>query len=132
VTAWRYDFPSFEFFATGHFLPRVALRMTIQKASGREWSERNEDAMNENDPQMTSISKANNLQDVAEFWDTHSLTDFEDQIEEVDFEVRARRRRRITLEPEVYDLVSIQARVRGVAPETLVNVWIVERLREAA
>jgi hypothetical protein len=45
------------------------------------------------------------------------------------FEVRAKRRRRVTLEPEVYRRIEEQARARGIAPETLINVWLVERLQ---
>ena len=87
--------------------------------------------MSENDDtQPTSISKAGTLEEIAEFWDTHSLADHWDETQEADFEVRARRRRRVTLDPEVYAQLEIQARVRGVLPETLVNLWLGERLRE--
>lgn len=86
--------------------------------------------MNENETtQITSISKARTLDEIAEFWDTHSLADYWDQTEEVEFEVRATRRRRVTLAPEVYSRVEAQARVRGILPETLVNLWLAERLQ---
>ena len=39
-----------------------------------------------------SISKAKTLEDIAEFWDTHSLADYWDETREVEFEVRAKRR----------------------------------------
>ena len=66
------------------------------------------------------------IESAAEFWDTHSLADYEDQLQEVDIEVRARRRRRVTLAPEVWERVVSQARVRGISPETLVNLWLME------
>ena len=47
-----------------------------------------------------------------------------------EFEVRAKHRRRITLIPEIYEQVEVQARTRGVSPETLINLWVVERLKE--
>jgi hypothetical protein len=81
--------------------------------------------------QLTSISKASTLEEIADFWDTHSLADYWDQTYEVEFEVRAERRRRITIEPEVYARIEAQARVRGILPETLVNLWLVERLQQA-
>ncbi len=81
--------------------------------------------------QLSSISKAKSLEEIAEFWDTHSLDDFWDQTHEVQIEVRALRRRRVTLDPEVYEKVEAQALTRGVSPETLVNLWIVERLQDA-
>jgi hypothetical protein len=86
--------------------------------------------MNEpEDIPRTSISKARTLEEIADFWDTHSLDDYWDQTQEVAFEVRAQRRRRITLDPEVYARVEAQARTRGLLPETLVNLWIMERLQ---
>jgi len=83
-----------------------------------------------NDTQLTSISKASTLEEIAAFWDTHSLADYWDKTHEVEFEVRARHRRRVTLESEVYAQVEAQARARGISPETLVNRWLVERLQE--
>lgn len=81
------------------------------------------------DTQLTSISQARTLEEIADFWDTHSLADYWDQTNEVEFQVRARRRRRVTLDPEVYARVETRARVRGILPETLVNLWLVERLQ---
>lgn len=85
--------------------------------------------MNENkETQLTPISKARTLEEIAEFWDSHSLDDYWDQTNEVEFELRAKRRRRITLDPQVYAELEAQARTRGVLPETLVNLWLAERL----
>lgn len=89
--------------------------------------------MSENkDTQATSISKARTLEEIAEFWDTHSLDDYWDQTHEVEFEVRALRRRRVTLDPDIYARLEAQAQVRGLSPETLVNLWLAERLQEPA
>jgi len=84
------------------------------------------------DTSVTSISKARTPDEIADFWDSHSLADYWDQTHEVAFEVRAQRRRRVTLDPEVYERVAAEARVRGILPETLVNLWLVERLQETA
>lgn len=67
------------------------------------------------------------MEAAAEFWDTHSLADYEDQLQEVDVEVRAQQRRRVTLAPEVWEQVVSQARIRGISPETLANLWLMER-----
>ncbi len=80
---------------------------------------------------LTSISKASTIEEIADFWDTHSLADYWDQTHEVEFEVRAKRRRRVVLTPEVYQAVVSEARARGVLPETLVNLWLAERLQQA-
>jgi hypothetical protein len=82
------------------------------------------DESKERDPipeQFESIEAA------AEFWDRHSLADYGDQVREVEIEVRARRRWRITLAPEVWERVASEARIRGVSPETLANLWLMER-----
>ena len=82
------------------------------------------DASKDRDPipeQFESIEAA------ADFWDTHSLADYWDQVREVEIKVRARRRRRITLDPEVWERVANEARIRGVSPETLANLWLIER-----
>ena len=89
----------------------------------------NKHQMNESeDTQLTSISKARTLDEIADFWDTHSLADYWDQTHEVEFEVRAKRRHRVTLAPELYTRIEVQARIRGILPETLVNLWLAERL----
>ncbi len=81
---------------------------------------------------MTSISKATTLEEIADFWDAHSLADYWDQTYEVEFEVNAERRRRVTLDPEIYVKLETQARRRGLTLETLVNLWLFERLQQTA
>ncbi len=86
--------------------------------------------MNENKKtQPTSISKAETLEEIGEFWDTHSLDDYWEETREVEFEMRAAQRRRITVEPKIYEELEAEARVRGVVPETLVNLWLAEKLQ---
>ncbi len=79
--------------------------------------------------QLSSISQGETLEEIGEFWDTHSLDDYWDKTREVEFEVRAAQRRRVTLEPKIYKELEAQARVRGVVPETLVNLWLAEKLQ---
>ena len=91
-----------------------------------------ENAMTENkEVRLTTISQASSIEKIGEFWDAHSLDDYWDQTHEVEFDVRAERRRRITLDPEVYERLEAIARARGVLPETLVNLWVAERLQQA-
>jgi len=88
--------------------------------------------MNESEDQVTSISKARTIEAIGEFWDTHSLADYWDQTHEVEVEVRAERRRWVTIDPDVYAQVSSRARQRGLSTETVANLWLAERLRETA
>jgi hypothetical protein len=88
--------------------------------------------MSENkEVKKTDISNARTLEELADFWDSNSLADHWDDTEEVEFEVRAKRRRRITLSPDVFEKIEFQARLQGVLPETLVNVWLTEKLQKA-
>ncbi len=79
--------------------------------------------------QLSSISKAKTIEEISEFWDTHSLDDYWEETREVEFEIRAAQRRRVTLEPKIYKQLEAEARIRGVVPETLVNLWLAEKLQ---
>lgn len=80
------------------------------------------------DIQTSSISKAGTPEEIADFWDSHSLADHWDQTHEVEFELRAQRRCRISLDPEIYQRLEDLARTQGVTPETLINQWLSEHL----
>lgn len=84
--------------------------------------------MSEN--KTTNISKAQTIEEIADFWETHSLDDHWEQTEEAEFEIRANRRRRVTLSPDIYEKLKIQARIQGVFPETLINLWLAEHLEK--
>ncbi len=85
--------------------------------------------MSENkEAQLSSISQAQTVEEIGEFWDTHSLDEHWEETREVEFEVRAAQRRRVTVEPKIYQQLEAEARARGVVPETLVNLWLAEKL----
>lgn len=70
--------------------------------------------------------------EAAEFWDAHDLADYADQTQEVQFEVDLQRRTFLAaLEPELAKKMSTYAEQRGVSTETLVNVWLSEKLTAA-
>ena len=68
------------------------------------------------------------IEAAAEFWDTHSVADYLDEMTEVQIEVTAPRRRRVAIEPELWEKIAAQARAKGITVETLVNVWLAERV----
>ncbi len=87
--------------------------------------------MNEhNHPSKTSLSKTHTPEEAGAYWDHHSVADHWDQTHEVEFKIRAQRRHRITLDPEVYEQIEAKAHIRGIRPETLVNLWLKEHLQE--
>jgi hypothetical protein len=87
----------------------------------------------EESKQRDLIPEFRTLEEIAEFWDTHSTADYFDRTEEVRFEVDlGRERRPIYLLPELLEQLESQAQARGVSVETLANLWLVEKAHEAA
>lgn len=77
-----------------------------------------------NDTQHTSISKARTVEEIADFWDTHSLADYWDQTHEVEFEVRTKRRRRVTLFVQMPPLGYNQGELPHMAaPTCILTCW---------
>jgi hypothetical protein len=70
--------------------------------------------------------------EAAQFWDTHDLTDYWDQTREVKGKVDLRRRIFLTaLEPGLAKKLEACAKKEGVSTETLINVWLTERVTAA-
>ncbi|MGD2089556.1 MAG: CopG family antitoxin [Candidatus Aminicenantes bacterium] len=79
----------------------------------------------------SSISKASSYQEIGEFWSEHDLTDFWDQTKPVEFEVDIQSEKiYYPLERDLANEVSKIAQKRGVAAETLLNLWIKEKVIE--
>jgi CopG antitoxin of type II toxin-antitoxin system len=76
-----------------------------------------------NQPRPKSISE------LAEFWDTHDLTDFENELEEVAEPLFARRNG-ITVPLEKREVQAIEklAKANGVSTGELVRAWVVQKL----
>ncbi len=86
--------------------------------------------MNENDrDRRTGLSRATTPEEAGQFWDSHSLADHTQETAEVRFEVRAQRRHRLTLEPDLYTQLEGAARSRGLSPDALVKRWVTEKLQ---
>jgi hypothetical protein len=70
-----------------------------------------------------------NVAEAADFWDEHDLTDYWDLTREVDFEVDMQRRAFVTvLESELAKKLTACARQQGISTETLINVWLTEKI----
>jgi hypothetical protein len=71
----------------------------------------------------------NNLEAAVEFWDTHSLADYEESWKDVQCKIDIRRRTyQISLDSGIYQKLRRAARERGVSAETLVNLWLQEKV----
>lgn len=80
------------------------------------------------------LPQTDSIEELARFWDTHDVTDFEDELEEVTEPVFVRRSQSVMalrLEPQEQEAVRRLAQARGVADSDLVREWVLDRLREA-
>ena len=85
--------------------------------------------MNEN---KSSISNASTYEEIGEFWDTHDLGDYWDQTVPVEMDIDIQSE--VTyyrLDAKLSTEVSRAARQRGVSPETLLNLWVQEKLLQS-
>ena len=79
----------------------------------------------------TNIPQTDSIQELADFWDTHDLTDFEDEFEEVKFPVFERNATvtvPLRLEPEESERLQALAKSRGISPAILIREWVIERI----
>lgn len=73
------------------------------------------------------------IEEAAEFWDTHDLGDYWDLTRPMEFEIDIQRRVFLTaLQPDLAQKLTQVARKQGVSSETLINVWLTEKVKEAA
>ena len=77
----------------------------------------------------TSIPTNDSIQELAAFWATHDLTDFEDQLEEVRESVFERQQMvRVPLAKEEARAVEKIATLRGVPSAELIREWVIEKI----
>ena len=77
----------------------------------------------------STISQASSYKEIGDFWDTHDLADYWDQTEPVEFEVDIESEATCyALDKELSQMLSEVAEERGVSAETLLNLWVQERL----
>ena len=77
------------------------------------------------------IPETDSIEELAAFWDTHDLTRFEDQLEEVTEPIFVRANPsivEITLRPSEIRTLKRIARSEGIEEASLLRQWIVERL----
>lgn len=82
------------------------------------------------------IPKFKNIEEEAHFWDTHSITDFEDETEDVDivFELEEPRDETLVLRVQkgFKERLARRARRKGLNPSTLARMWLMERMQTGA
>src|SRR5881392_1227210 len=76
---------------------------------------------------VSSLSQANTLEKMGEFWDSHDFTDFDNrETPDVEFQIACA----VPIELDLLSAVEQQARLRGVQVETLINLWLQQKLAE--
>ena len=76
---------------------------------------------------LSSISKTDNLEKMGEFWDENNFTDFDDpKATDAEFQISCA----VPIELDLLTGVEKEARLRGIKPEELVNLWVQQKLAE--
>ena len=77
----------------------------------------------------SKLPKSDSIEELAEFWDTHDLTDFEDELEEV-AELAFVRSNAIKVHLESHDAEAVQkmAKAKGISEEEIIRAWVLQKL----
>ncbi len=77
------------------------------------------------------MSKGKTYKEIADYWDSHDLSDVWDKTRRVDFELSLQSELTYyPLDKVLSDEIQSIARKRGVSADTLVNLWLQEKLME--
>ena len=79
----------------------------------------------------TTLSRAKSYKEIGEFWDNHDLSEFWDSTKAAEFDVNIESE--ITyyaLDKNLSEKIKQIAHKRGISPDTLLNLWVQEKLQE--
>ena len=80
-----------------------------------------------------NIPRTDSIQELAEFWDAHDLTDFEDELEEVAAPVFERETEvRVHLPSKEAETLQNLAQSQGIDSAVLIRQWVLERVKPTA
>ena len=78
------------------------------------------------------IPQFDSIQEMAHFWDTHDLTDFEDELEEVNEPIFVRETVvKIHLPEDKVETVKKIAKSQGIGYTELIREWVLEKVHAA-
>ncbi len=81
----------------------------------------------------SSISEAKSYEQIGEFWDTHDLSEVWNDTKETKFEVDLQSDVfYYAVETSLSSKLHLIAEKRGVSAETLVNLWLLEKVNQEA
>jgi hypothetical protein len=76
---------------------------------------------------MGSKLKSMSIEEASDFWDTHSLADFPTREVEIEYSPEGHTTL-VAIEDDLVEQLAGRAKAKGVSLETLVNLWLQERL----
>ncbi len=81
----------------------------------------------------SSVSEASSVREIGEYWDEHDPEDAWDPSRRVEFDVAIESRfRYFSLDRDLSRKIDAAARRRGVSAQTLLNLWVQEKLQQAS
>ena len=81
----------------------------------------------------SSTSRARSYAEIGEFWDKHDLTDYWGKTRKVKFDVDIESEvNYYPVERDLSEKIQAVARKRGVSSDTLVNLWLEQKVKEQA
>ena len=79
----------------------------------------------------SKIPQTDSIEELANFWDTHDLTEFETELEEVKDPVFERETLiSIPLQPQEIKIVKEMAKVQGIDYPDLIRQWVLEKVSQ--
>jgi CopG antitoxin of type II toxin-antitoxin system len=77
----------------------------------------------------SKLPKTDSIQKLAKFWDTHDLTDFEEELDELTEPVFVGSNAiKVPLESPEAEAVEQMAQAKGVSREELIRTWVLQKL----
>jgi len=80
-----------------------------------------------------TLPEFNSTDELVDFFETHDMGDYWEQMPEADFEIKIKRRKHlIALDEDVIAKVTQIAKAKKISSESLINTWLKEKLQKAS
>ncbi len=82
---------------------------------------------------FATLPKFKSLDQLVDFFDTHDMGEYWEQMPEASFDIRIKRRRHlVAIDEEIIPKLNEIAKSRRVSSEKLINTWLKEKLSKAS
>jgi hypothetical protein len=79
-----------------------------------------------------TLSRSKSVKELVDFFETHDMGDYWEQLPEVHFDVNIKKRKHlVALEEDIVDKLTKIAKSKKVSSESLINTWLKDRIRRA-